>query len=530
CPPRRATRARSPGQSARCSRGRRRSRRSARRNWASIPLQAERLRPGTPRGGLHHSLRAAQGGACGVLRRDCRGAVRGTGPRSAVDCRPSLGSNRPRPRRGACVNILGHEAMAQAASGLGETFDHHVLAFGPRGVLVIVSCAGPGEDSNERVASLHRRRGTRRDRRQDPVACPDAHAALPQAAPRRARHRRRYAREPHACRGGGAFRGGGRRPGHDALDRRLRFPRHGGLDADPGQGGRHRQAGNAARRVPDDVDRVRPGRDGRQDAGGHGRARRAVRLARRRRRGLDGRHAARELADRAARQCRGQPVAAARDSHRGGADLRRARRARARCSLTTRARLIDTSFGKRTRYHRRGDQRRWFSSQREDTVTATATPATLRRELGVFGATMMGLGAMIGTGIFVSVGLAAGAAGGTVVAAILLAAGVAACNALSSAQLAASHAVSGGTYEYGYRYLNHWLGFTAGWVFVCAKTASAATAALGFAGYFSHLVGVSPALRPALAAGAAVLFTAPPPPRIRRPSRANAALLTLDPL
>ena len=122
-------------------------------------------------------------------------------------------------------------------------------------------------------------------------------------------------------------------------------------------------------------------------------------------------------------------------------------------------------------------------------MTGVHDPATLRRELGVFGAAMTGLGAMIGTGIFVSVGLAAGAGGGAVIAAILLAAAVAACNALSSAQLAADHPVSGGTYEYGYRYLNHWLGFTAGWVFLCAKTASAATAALGFAGYFSHLVG-----------------------------------------
>jgi len=52
-------------------------------------------------------------------------------------------------------------------------------------------------------------------------------------------------------------------------------------------------------------------------------------------------------------------------------------------------------------------------------------------------------------------------------------------------QLAANHAVSGGTYEYGYRYLNPLLGLIAGWVFLCAKTASAATAALGFAAYFS---------------------------------------------
>ena len=109
-------------------------------------------------------------------------------------------------------------------------------------------------------------------------------------------------------------------------------------------------------------------------------------------------------------------------------------------------------------------------------------PNRLKRELGIGGATMMGLGSMVGTGVFVSIGIAAGVAGPAVILAIILAAGVATCNALSSAQLAASHAVSGGTYEYGYRYLNPALGFTAGWVFLYAKSASAATAALGFAG------------------------------------------------
>ena len=89
---------------------------------------------------------------------------------------------------------------------------------------------------------------------------------------------------------------------------------------------------------------------------------------------------------------------------------------------------------------------------------------------------MMGLGSMVGTGVFVSIGIAAGVAGPSVLLAIALAALVATCNALSSAQLAASHPVSGGTYEYGYRYLNPRLGLTAGWMFLCAKSASAATA------------------------------------------------------
>lgn len=104
---------------------------------------------------------------------------------------------------------------------------------------------------------------------------------------------------------------------------------------------------------------------------------------------------------------------------------------------------------------------------------------------------MMGMGAMVGTGVFVSIGIAAGIAGPSAILAIALAALVAICNGLSSAQLAASHPVSGCTYEYGYRYLNPWLGFTASWMFLIAKSASAATAALGFAGYTLGALGFS---------------------------------------
>jgi len=107
----------------------------------------------------------------------------------------------------------------------------------------------------------------------------------------------------------------------------------------------------------------------------------------------------------------------------------------------------------------------------------------LKRELGIFDATMLGLGSIVGTGIFVSVAIATASAGSWVLLAILLASLVAICNGLSSAQLAANHPVSGGTYEYAHRWLNPTIGFVAGWMFLTAKAASAATAALGFAGY-----------------------------------------------
>ncbi|MBE9005872.1 amino acid permease [Fortiea sp. LEGE XX443] len=115
---------------------------------------------------------------------------------------------------------------------------------------------------------------------------------------------------------------------------------------------------------------------------------------------------------------------------------------------------------------------------------------SLQRQLGVLGAIALGLGSIVGVGVFVSVGIASGVAGPAVIISVAIAALVAICNGLNSAQLAASHPVSGGTYEYGYRYLNPWLGFTAGWMFLVAKSASAATAALGCAGYLLNLLGI----------------------------------------
>lgn len=127
----------------------------------------------------------------------------------------------------------------------------------------------------------------------------------------------------------------------------------------------------------------------------------------------------------------------------------------------------------------------WHGS---DSIVNRSSPTVLSRELGVVGAVWMGMGSILGTGVFVSLGIASDIAGPAVLLAVGIAAVVATCNGLSAAQLAANHPVSGGAYEYGYRYLNPLLGFTAGWLFLIAKSASAATAALGFAGYLLHAV------------------------------------------
>lgn len=155
-----------------------------------------------------------------------------------------------------------------------------------------------------------------------------------------------------------------------------------------------------------------------------------------------------------------------------------------------------------------------------------AVQGKLTREIGVAGAVLLGLGSMVGTGVFVSVGIAAGVAGPAVIAATAIAGLLAAANGLSSAQLAAAHPVSGGTYEYGYKWLNPTLGFSAGWMFMLAKSASAATAALGLSGYLLDLLGVDSGLaRTGVAVTAALAITAFVAGGIRRSNRGNAIVV-----
>ncbi len=110
-------------------------------------------------------------------------------------------------------------------------------------------------------------------------------------------------------------------------------------------------------------------------------------------------------------------------------------------------------------------------------------PAALARRLGPRDAVVIGLGSMMGAGVFSVWAPAARAAGVGLLIGLGLAAGVAYCNAVASAQLAAVYPVSGGTYVYGRERLGPWWGFTAGWAFVVGKTASCAAMALTFAAY-----------------------------------------------
>jgi APA family basic amino acid/polyamine antiporter len=114
---------------------------------------------------------------------------------------------------------------------------------------------------------------------------------------------------------------------------------------------------------------------------------------------------------------------------------------------------------------------------------ANGVPNELRRRLGLFDAVVIGLGSMIGAGIFAALAPAAHAAGSGLLLGLAAAAVVAYCNAISSARLAARYPASGGTYVYGRMQLGDFWGYLAGWAFVVGKTASCAAMALTVGSY-----------------------------------------------
>lgn len=110
----------------------------------------------------------------------------------------------------------------------------------------------------------------------------------------------------------------------------------------------------------------------------------------------------------------------------------------------------------------------------------------LSRRLTTSDAVLIGLGAMLGAGVFAAPGPAAAAAGSWLLIGLALAALVAYCNATSSAQLAALYPQAGGTHVYARERLGDYWGFLAGWSFVVGKTASLAAMALTFGAYVAE--------------------------------------------
>jgi amino acid transporter/nucleotide-binding universal stress UspA family protein len=109
---------------------------------------------------------------------------------------------------------------------------------------------------------------------------------------------------------------------------------------------------------------------------------------------------------------------------------------------------------------------------------------TFARDLGLFDATMIGVGAMIGAGIFVLTGIAAGVAGPASILAFALNGAVTLLTAFAYAELASAIPRAGGGYSYVRMAFPGALGFTAGWMLWFAYTVACSLYALGFAGYF----------------------------------------------
>nr|WP_256386379.1 APC family permease [Mycobacterium sp. GA-1841] len=135
-------------------------------------------------------------------------------------------------------------------------------------------------------------------------------------------------------------------------------------------------------------------------------------------------------------------------------------------------------------------------------IAEVTTPGGLQRRLGTTDAVVIGLGSMVGAGIFAALAPAASAAGSGLLIGLAVAAVVAYCNATSSARLAARYPQSGGTYVYGRERLGEFWGYTAGWSFIVGKTASCAAMALTVGLY------VWPSAAHAVAVAAVVALTA----------------------
>jgi basic amino acid/polyamine antiporter, APA family len=157
------------------------------------------------------------------------------------------------------------------------------------------------------------------------------------------------------------------------------------------------------------------------------------------------------------------------------------------------------------------------------TQTDPAHP-TLARQLRTPDAVVIGLGSMIGAGVFVALAPAAEVAGSGLLVGLVVAGVVAWCNATSSAQLAAQYPSSGGTYFYGRQRLGEWPGFVAGWGFVVGKTASCAAMATTFATY---AVPVDRWVQRLVAAAVVVLLTAVNLRGITRTARLTRLLVTV---
>ena len=117
----------------------------------------------------------------------------------------------------------------------------------------------------------------------------------------------------------------------------------------------------------------------------------------------------------------------------------------------------------------------------------SAQQSELKPTLGLFDATAISVGAIIGAGIFVVTGIAAGYAGSALVVSMLIAAIISLLTALSFAELTAWQPKEGSIYEYSYQLISPFAGFLTGWMWILSNTFAGAAVSLGFAHYLTAI-------------------------------------------
>jgi basic amino acid/polyamine antiporter, APA family len=142
-----------------------------------------------------------------------------------------------------------------------------------------------------------------------------------------------------------------------------------------------------------------------------------------------------------------------------------------------------------------------MSEETEEVISACG----LRVCLTLWDATAIGVGAIIGSGIFVVTGVAAGQAGSALVISILIASVVSILTALGLVELTSWKASEGGVYEYVHQLVSPTAGFLTGWMWVVSNLLGGAVVALGFGYYLSTVLNLPPQV---IGAVATVVFTA----------------------
>ncbi len=118
--------------------------------------------------------------------------------------------------------------------------------------------------------------------------------------------------------------------------------------------------------------------------------------------------------------------------------------------------------------------------------------AELKRDLGVWGAASIGIGAIIGTGIFVLLGVAAGLAGPSVIFSFIIAGFTALLTGLSSAELSSFITEEGGSYIYTHKAFGKFPGFVIGWMKSFDYIVGSSAVSIGFASYFTYFLSIPP--------------------------------------